>query len=317
MHTYERIANLREALNAARGRGKAVGFVPTMGALHEGHLSLVRRARDENDLVVMSVFVNPTQFNDPSDFEKYPRDLERDKAMAAGAGADIVFSPAREEIYPEGFATGVTVHGLTDILEGASRPGHFQGVATVVAKLLNIAQPDRAYFGEKDYQQLQVILRMAADLNIPTDIVACPTLREADGLALSSRNVRLSPEERKAAVVLSRALRETQKAATRGERDARKLAGALARQIEAEPLAKLDYAVIADPESLREVERIEGKAIALVAAVFGGVRLIDNAGLGTHPSRNGWGRRAWHDDMWFTPFPGQERKRFQGAFRLS
>jgi len=276
MDTYERIADLRHALNKERGLGKTIGFMPTLGALHEGHLSLLRRAREENDLVVMSVFVNPTQFNQIEDYEKYPRDLERDKKLAAGVGTQIVFAPSMEEMYPEGFDTVVAVRGLSDILEGASRPGHFQGVATVVAKLLNIVQPTRAYFAEKDYQQLQVIRRLTLDLDIPTEIVPCATVREPDGLALSSRNVRLTPEERRAATVLSRALKYVQDIADTGVHDAFVLAGWLARTIEVEPLAKLDYAVIVDRETLQEVERIDNSPIALVAATFGKVRLIDN-----------------------------------------
>jgi pantoate--beta-alanine ligase len=276
METFEKIVDLRQALNTARASGKSVGFVPTMGALHEGHLTLLRRARAENGLVVMSVFVNPTQFNDPQDYEKYPRDLESDKALAEGAGADIVFAPAGSEIYPEGFTTTVTVRGLSDILEGASRPGHFQGVATVVAKLLNIVQPARAYFGEKDYQQLQVIRRLTLDLDIPTEIVPCATVREPDGLALSSRNVRLSLEERQAATVLSRALKHVQESANAGERDARALTRKLADAIQAEPRAVLDYTVIVDRETLQEVDQIDNSPIALVAATFGKVRLIDN-----------------------------------------
>lgn len=279
MHTYDRIAELRAALAPARQAAKSIGFVPTMGALHEGHLSLLSRAREENDIVVMSLFVNPTQFNDPADFEKYPRDIDRDLQMAAGVGCDIVFAPAREEIYPDGFDTQISVPGLSDILEGASRPGHFAGVATVVAKLLNIVQPARAYFGEKDYQQLQLVRRMTRDLDIATEIVPCPIVRESDGLAMSSRNVRLSPADRKAATVLSRALSQAQDMANAGIRDARALAGAIARTIQAEPLAKLDYAVIVDRESLYNVERIDNSPIALVAATFGPVRLIDNKTL--------------------------------------
>lgn len=276
MHTYERIADLRDALAPAHREGKTIGFVPTMGALHAGHLSLLSRAKAENDLVVMSLFVNPTQFNDIEDFEKYPRDPRRDRELAEGAGVDIVFAPAMEEVYPDGFDTVVAVRGLSDILEGASRPGHFQGVATVVAKLSAIVASTRAYFGEKDYQQLQIIRRMTADLNIPTQVVPCPIVREPDGLAMSSRNVRLSLPEREAATVLNRALKYTQDIADTGVHDAFVLTGWLARTIEVEPLAKLDYAVIVDRETLREVERIDNSPIALVAATFGSVRLIDN-----------------------------------------
>ena len=204
MNTVEGIQDLRVVLNAKRRDGKTIGFVPTMGALHEGHLSLLRRAREENDYVVMSLFVNPTQFTDIEDYEKYPRDFARDKAMAESAGADLVFAPPMAAMYPKVFNTVVAVRQLSDVLEGASRPGHFQGVATVVTKLFNLVGPTRAYFGEKDYQQLQVIRRFVADLDQPLQIVGCPIVREPDGLAMSSRNVRLSPEERRAAPVLKR-----------------------------------------------------------------------------------------------------------------
>jgi pantoate--beta-alanine ligase len=254
-----------------------------MGALHEGHVSLLRRARAENDIVVMSLFVNPTQFNDPEDFEKYPRDPERDAEIAEKAGVDLIFAPTPQEMYPKGFDSVVTVRSLTDIIEGASRPGHFGGVATVVAKLLNIARATRSYFGEKDYQQLQIIRRFAQDLDIMTEIVPCPIVREADGLAMSSRNVRLTPEERTAATVLSRALNYVQEIADTGIHNAYQLRAWLAQTIEVEPLAKLDYALIVDPDDLREVDTIDCGAIALVAANFGKVRLIDNRLL--HPAQ--------------------------------
>jgi pantoate--beta-alanine ligase len=276
METITEIAALRQTLRQAMREGKTIGLVPTMGAFHEGHLTLMRRARAENDLVVTTLFVNPSQFNDPEDFEKYPRDDARDAAHAAAEGVDYLFMPAPKEIYPKEFDTVVVVRALSERLEGASRPGHFNGVSTVVAKLLNIAGADRAYFGEKDWQQLQLVKRMAADLDIPTEIVSVPTVREADGLALSSRNVRLTPEQRKAATVLSSALSDTQAIADTGVQDAYQLAAWLRQTIEVQPGAKVDYAVVVDPETLQEVDTIENGALAAVAATFGKVRLIDN-----------------------------------------
>ncbi|MDR3708651.1 MAG: pantoate--beta-alanine ligase [Capsulimonadaceae bacterium] len=272
MITALNAAELREAI----APGKSVGLVPTMGALHAGHVSLLSRARAENDVVVMSLFVNPTQFNDPDDFDKYPRDLDRDRRTAEEAGVDIVFAPEAQTMYPTGFDTVVTVRALSSVLEGASRPGHFAGVCTVVAKLLNAVAPTRAYFGQKDYQQLQVINRMTRDLNMPVEIVSCPIVREADGLAMSSRNVRLSEDDRKAAPVLSKALAYVQDIADTGVHDAYQLRAWLAQTIEVEALAKLDYAVIVDPCDLKEVDTIDHGAVALVAAAFGSVRLIDN-----------------------------------------
>ncbi|MEO7715338.1 MAG: pantoate--beta-alanine ligase [Capsulimonas sp.] len=276
METITEIAALRQTLRQAMREGKTIGLVPTMGAFHEGHLTLMRRARAENDLVVTTLFVNPSQFNDPEDFEKYPRDDARDAALAAAEGVDYLFMPAPKEIYPKEFDTVVVVRALSERLEGASRPGHFNGVSTVVAKLLNIAGADRAYFGEKDWQQLQLVKRMAADLDIPTEIISVPTVREADGLALSSRNVRLTLEQRKAATVLSSALSDTQAIADTGVQDAYQLAAWLRQTIEVQPGAKIDYAVVVDPETLQEVDTIENGALAAVAATFGKVRLIDN-----------------------------------------
>jgi pantoate--beta-alanine ligase len=247
-----------------------------MGALHDGHRSLLARARRECGVVVMSLFVNPTQFNDPEDYARYPRDPERDRRIAADEGVDFVFEPSPDEMYPAGFDTTVSVGALANKLEGLSRPGHFQGVATVVAKLLLIAGCDRAYFGLKDYQQLQVVRRMVRDLAIPCEIVPCETLREPDGLAMSSRNVRLTPDERVAALVISRALTGAQSTVNRGERSAMVIRDAMQRTIASEPLARLDYAVIAHPDSLDEIETVDEGAVALVAATFGKVRLIDN-----------------------------------------
>ncbi len=276
MQIVATIPDLRELLLADRAAGRRVGLVPTMGAFHDGHLALIRRAREENDRVVVSLFVNPTQFNEAEDFEKYPRDQVRDAALAEDAGADILFMPTPESMYPPDFDTVVVVRGLSDRLEGASRPGHFVGVSTVVTKLLNLAQADRAYFGEKDWQQLQIIRRLAADLNIRTEIVGLSTVREPDGLAMSSRNVRLSAAERKAAVVLSSALDNTQLIAGTGVHDAFQLAAWLHQTIAVEPLATVDYAVVVDPETLREIDTIDRGALAAVAVRFGKVRLIDN-----------------------------------------
>jgi pantoate--beta-alanine ligase len=270
------IPELREQIKAARRNGLTVGAVPTMGALHEGHLSLLRRARQDNDLVVMTLFVNPTQFNDPADFEKYPRDYDRDAALAEAESVDILFQPAPEAVYPKEFDTGVVVRALSERLEGASRPGHFTGVSTVVCKLLNLITPDRAYFGQKDWQQLQLIKRMVADLNIDTEIVPMPIVREEDGLAMSSRNVRLTPEHRQSATVLSRALGYVQDIADTGVINAYELAAWLKQSIDVEKLANVDYAVVVDPDTLQEIDTIENGAIAAVAVNFGDVRLIDN-----------------------------------------
>jgi pantoate--beta-alanine ligase len=276
METVDTIDRLRGGVGAAKLAGNTIAVVPTMGAFHEGHLTLMRRARQECGLVVVTLFVNPTQFNNPEDFRKYPRDMARDASMAQDAGVDLLFTPKPEEIYPAGFNTTVTVSGISDRLEGASRPGHFAGVATVVAKLLNIVGADRAYFGEKDWQQLQVIKRLSLDLNIPTAIVPVPTVRESDGLAMSSRNVRLSPDERKAAVVISRALADAKRLADAGTTDAAVIAMAMQAVLSAEPLARVDYAVVVNPATLEEVDTIDHGALAAIAAYFGSVRLIDN-----------------------------------------
>ena len=276
MQTIHEIAPLRNALQDARRAGKTIGLVPTMGAFHEGHLTLMRRAKAENDLVVVTLFVNPTQFNDIEDFERYPRDPQRDAQMAEEAGVDFLFTPTPEAMYPKGFDTVVVVRALSERLEGPSRPGHFQGVATVVTKLLHIAGADRAYFGEKDWQQLQVIKSLARDLDIPTEIIGIPTVREPDGLALSSRNVRLSPEQRRAATVLSSALDNAQSIADTGVQDAYQLAAWMRQTIEVQTLARVDYAVVVAPDTLQEIDTIEHGAVALVAATFGKVRLIDN-----------------------------------------
>lgn len=264
------------SVEAARGQGRSVGVVPTMGALHEGHLSLLRRCRTENDVALMTLFVNPKQFDRPDDLARYPRDPARDGALAQAEGVDYIYAPTVETMYPEGYATTVSVEGLTDRWEGATRPGHFRGVATVCTKLFAATRPHRAYFGQKDYQQALVIRRLAADLNLGLEIVVCPTVREADGLALSSRNVLLAPEERGQAAVLSQALHAAQGAVRAGERDAVRLREALEATIRTAPLARPDYAAICHPETLEPLARIQGRAVALVAARFGTTRLIDN-----------------------------------------
>jgi pantoate--beta-alanine ligase len=253
-----------------------VGLVPTMGYLHEGHLSLVRASRRENSRTVISIFVNPTQFAPNEDLARYPRDEARDMALLEAEGVDALFAPDAGEIYPEGFATYVTVEELTQRLEGASRPTHFRGVTTVVAKLFNIVGPDRAYFGQKDAQQLAVIRRMVADLNLPVEIVAMPIVREPDGLAMSSRNVYLSPDERKAAHVLCLAVSLAERMFDDAVRDASSIRDAMRKLVAAEPLANIDYISIADADTLEEIDTIERTALVSLAVRFGGTRLIDN-----------------------------------------
>jgi pantoate--beta-alanine ligase len=272
----ETISEVRSALDEARRRGARVGMVPTMGALHEGHLSLIRTARAENDVVVVSVFVNPTQFGPAEDLDKYPRDLERDRALSGGAGADLIFSPAVREMYAEDFSTWVDVEGLTTGLCGRSRPGHFRGVCTVVAKLLNICQPNRAYFGEKDAQQLAVITRMARDLDLRTEIVPCPTVREADGLAMSSRNTRLSAAQRAQAPVLYEALQTARDLVDKGERDASRLDAAMRAVLAEASLGEVDYIEIIGADDLVPLTTLSEKALIALAVRFGDVRLIDN-----------------------------------------
>ncbi len=278
-----------EAMRSWRaGVHGALGLVPTMGALHAGHLSLVRRARRECERVVATIFVNPAQFGPREDFATYPRDLPRDLALLGAEGVDLVFTPPRAAIYPAGFATWVDVERLTERWEGTSRPGHFRGVATVVLKLLNLVQPHRAYFGEKDYQQLQVVTAMARDLDVPVAIVPCPTVREPDGLAMSSRNASLSAEDRRAAGVLWRALTAARDAAGLGERSGAALTVLVERTIAAEPRARVDYVAVVDPLTLEPVETIgPAGAVCCVAAHVGPVRLIDNLMLVTPMSAEG------------------------------
>lgn len=278
MQIITSITNLRQKLAAARKKGRTIGFVPTMGFLHEGHLSLVRQAREENDVVVVSIFVNPIQFGPKEDFRKYPRDFRRDAAMLREAGVDYIFCPSAKEMFPAGFGTYVEVPELSKIMCGKSRPGHFKGVATVVAKLLNIVQPDRSYYGLKDYQQFTIIKKMAEDLNMPGQIIGCPTVREKDGLAMSSRNTYLKkPLGRKAALVLYRCLQEAQRLAKTGEKNTAGIKTKLIKIIKAEPLARLDYLVIADPKTLQEVKVKKGKVLLALAVFIGKTRLIDNS----------------------------------------
>ena len=271
-------AGLRAHLDAVRAAGRTVGLVPTMGALHEGHLSLIRAARAECDDVALTIFVNPLQFAAGEDLDAYPRPLSQDLAVAAEAGASVAFTPSTDEMYPRPTATNVHVDGLTGAMEGASRPTHFDGVTTVVTKLFNIAGPCRAYFGEKDFQQLAVVRRMAADLDQPVSVVGCPIVREDDGLAMSSRNVYLSADERAAAAVLNRALRSGAALVERGERDPVAVVAHMAGVVAAEPLARLDYAEVVDAESLERPPALEsGTAVRLlVAAGLGATRLLDN-----------------------------------------
>ncbi|MBM3222761.1 MAG: pantoate--beta-alanine ligase [Candidatus Tectomicrobia bacterium] len=277
MQVFETISGLRAFLAAHRTAGQAIGFVPTMGYLHAGHMSLVQAARRECTVVVLSIFVNPTQFGPQEDFATYPRDMAGDLRQAQAAGVDAVFAPTVEEMYPAGFLTSVTVRDLTTPLCGASRPGHFDGVTTVVAKLLNIVGADRAYFGQKDYQQVTVLRKMATDLCMPVAVVTCPTIREPDGLAMSSRNAYLNPAERQAALVLTHTLQLAEARLRHGERQGQRLAATLRDAIAQEPLACLAYVAVCDPETLREMLDLRGQVLVALAVSIGKTRLIDNA----------------------------------------
>lgn len=286
MELLTTVNSIRFRLREARKTG-TIGFVPTMGALHEGHLALIRRAKLENETVVVSVFVNPTQFNDKRDLEKYPRDLQRDIQLSESAGADIVFAPDAPEVYPEGFSTTVTVGGyLTEALEGKFRPGHFAGVTTVVAKLFGMVLPDRAYFGEKDWQQLKVIERMTRDLDLPIEIVPCPTIREIDGLAMSSRNTRLSPEAREQAKIIPYLLNTAQDLLDSVTYESQTDKGPVlqawlqtlveSNQRAGQAPMLIDYISVVDPDTLMGVDEIKDRALVAIAIKIGGVRLIDN-----------------------------------------
>jgi pantoate--beta-alanine ligase len=267
---------MKQVARQALAEGRPVGFVPTMGALHGGHMSLVQAARAECQPVIASIFVNPSQFAPGEDLEKYPRTFAADRARLEEAGVGYLFAPEAAEMYPPGFRTWVNVDGLSDRLEGRVRPGHFRGVTTVVLKLLEIVRPQKAFFGRKDAQQARLIQQMTHDLHLDSEIVVCPIVREADGLAMSSRNAYLSPDERRAATVLHRALDAARVAIERGERDALRLAAAIREIVRREPLAQLDYAEVVDAESLETVTRLRGACLALLAARLGAIRLIDN-----------------------------------------
>jgi len=274
------LKTINEIKKLRRKLPEPVGFVPTMGYLHEGHLVLVRQARAENSSVVVSIFVNPTQFGPQEDFKKYPRDPKRDLALLEKEGVDIVFMPPVDEMYPPNFNSWVEVGKISERLEGASRPGHFRGVATVVARLFNIVQPDRAYFGQKDAQQLVVIKRMVAELDMNLEVVAVPTVREPDGLAMSSRNTYLNPEERKAAVVLYQALGLAQRLWAQGGKNAQTIRRQMTELIQKQPLAKIDYISIADAETLDELDEVRPPALVSLAVKIGKTRLIDNVVVG-------------------------------------
>ncbi|HWD69289.1 MAG TPA: pantoate--beta-alanine ligase [Solirubrobacteraceae bacterium] len=276
MRTLRTVAELRIALAQPRREGRRIGLVATMGALHEGHLSLMRRARSECDEVVVTLFVNPAQFNQGSDLDAYPRDEQRDAVIAAEEGVDYLFAPPVGEIYPDGFATTVSIGGITEVLEGVYRGReHFEGVATVVCKFFNIAAPDVAYFGQKDAQQTLVIKRLVRDLNMPVRVEVCPTVRERDGLARSSRNARLSPAERRRATALHQALATAQVLAAAGETDVATLIAAANSEL-ADPQLRVEYFRIVNPETLMPITSVDGPALALVAAWVGETRLIDN-----------------------------------------
>lgn len=276
MMVISTINEVRAIVNKWKSEGLTVGFVPTMGYLHEGHKSLVKKAYEENDKVVVSIFVNPIQFGPKEDLSTYPRDLERDKALCQSAGADIIFHPENEEMYHKDFSTFVDMNGLTDELCGKSRPTHFRGVCTVVTKLFNIVAPHRAYFGEKDAQQLAVIKRMVRDLNIDVEVVGCPIVREEDGLAKSSRNTYLSEEERIAATILNKALTVAKNKIANGERVASNIVNSIIETISTEPLAKIDYVQVVDSLSIEPVKTLDKSVLVAIAVFIGKTRLIDN-----------------------------------------
>lgn len=274
VHTIEELRKARMKMNGS------VGLVPTMGFLHSGHISLVKKAVEECSNVVVSIFVNPTQFSPNEDFAAYPRDLDRDIALLKEAGANLVWAPGAEEMYPAGYQTYITVEEVTRVLEGAMRPTHFKGVTTVVAKLFNAVQPDRAYFGQKDAQQVVVLSRMVKDLNFNLELVVCPIVREKDGLALSSRNTYLDADQRQAALVLSRSLRKARFVFDRGERKVQAIRSEMEKVLAGEPMAKVQYVSIADPRTLIEIETIDSQALISMAVYIGKTRLIDNTILG-------------------------------------
>jgi pantoate--beta-alanine ligase len=276
MKIIKTISEMRDYSSGLHSAGETIGFAPTMGYLHDGHISLFKAAKSRNAKAVVSIFVNPTQFGPAEDLSTYPRDMEGDLKKCELASVDAVFIPDAREMYPDGYSTYVDVSGVTAVMEGARRPGHFRGVATVVAKLFNIVMPHKAYFGQKDYQQTVVVRRMIRDLNMGTEIVVLPTVREPDGLAMSSRNAYLSPRERAAATVLYRALSSAKELYDSGKRDADALINKVREVVKGEPLVELEYAEAADAETLSPIEEIDGKAVLAVAARVGRTRLIDN-----------------------------------------
>jgi pantoate--beta-alanine ligase len=282
LETIRTVEWMKQVARQARAEGRPAGLVPTMGALHAGHLSLVSAALAECQPVIASIFVNPSQFGPREDFQKYPRTFEADSAKLEDAGVDYLFAPEAAEIYPPGFRTWVNVEGLSDRLEGRARKGHFRGVTTVVLKLLEIVQPQKAFFGRKDAQQARIIRQMARDLHLDSEIVVCPIVREADGLAMSSRNTYLNPKERRAATILFRALDEARTAISHGERDALRLTAAIRELLRAEPLAEPEYVELVDAETLEAVTRLRGACLALLAVRVGAVRLIDNLLIEQH-----------------------------------
>ena len=276
MQVVKTIKEVREIVNGWRNEGLSVGFVPTMGYLHEGHQSLIRKSAEQNDRTVVSVFVNPIQFGPNEDLESYPRDLERDKQKVIEAGGDLIFNPEPAEMYPGHFTSFIDTTETTELLCGAVRPVHFRGVCTVVGKLFNIVCPDRAYFGQKDAQQLATIKRFVRDLNFPVEVIPCPIIREDDGLAKSSRNTYLNPEERQAALILSKSLKLGKAAIDNGERDAQKVIKIIKDNLETEPLARVDYVEVVDFENIQRIDRIEGETLVAIAVYIGKTRLIDN-----------------------------------------
>jgi pantoate--beta-alanine ligase len=276
MELIKHISEMRDYVNRIE-KGRSIGFVPTMGYLHAGHLSLIKRARQDCDKVAVSIFVNPIQFSVGGDYHRYPRDLSRDVRLCKQEGVDVAFAPSRDEMYPEGYSAFVKVEGeISSVLEGSSRPGHFQGVCTILTKLFNIINPDFSYFGQKDYQQALVVKRLVRDLNLRTQIVVLPTVREKDGLAVSSRNSYLNKEERCAAAVLHKSLEKAKRLIKEGMRDPALIESKMKDLIKAEPLAQIDYVAVVDLETLRKVERIEKEILVVVAVKIGGTRLIDN-----------------------------------------
>lgn len=271
-----KVKEVREQVKAWKKAGLTVGFVPTMGYLHEGHQSLIKRAVEENDKVVVSIFVNPMQFSPTEDLDSYPRDLEKDSALCEATGANLIFHPEPEEMYTDGFCSYVDMSVLTEELCGLSRPVHFRGVCTVVSKLFHIVTPDRAYFGQKDAQQLAIIKRMVLDLNMDIEIVGCPIVREADGLAKSSRNTYLSPEERKAALILSQTIQLAEQLFQSGEKDAATIISQMTKKIESEPLARIDYIKIVDAVTMQQIPTIDRPILCAMAVYIGKTRLIDN-----------------------------------------